>query len=345
MNMDIGLSSNAQSDFMAFLRAEGLLEMASVERAKMAARQSGQALVSVIPMLGLLEEEQVAQSLCSFLGLRRTPEEQIPHVPLELVGIKSDYFHAAGLILCDANDDAIEIATADPFDDEYARNIAYFTGRSVRLSVATPSVIQKAILRYCGDSSTDAGLDEQVHQATTSGDLEKLRDMASDAPIVRRLNQLLVHAVECGASDIHFEPAEQKLHVRFRIDGTLQLIDSFGLDQHLGLVSRIKVLSKLNIAEQRLPQDGRMRLPVRGKNIDFRVATAPTVSGESVVLRILDRKDVALDFSILGFSSDDQVQLRRCLQFRDGIVLVTGPTGSGKTTTLYAALTDRKSVV
>jgi general secretion pathway protein E len=180
--------------------------------------------------------------------------------------------------------------------------------------------------------------DIQFHDFA-SGDVERLRDIASEAPIIRLLNRLVTTAVERNASDIHIEPLEDHVRIRFRIDGALQVTEHLDRGLQLGLVSRVKILARLNIAEQRLPQDGRIRLAVRGRDIDFRISTSPTLHGESVVLRILDRKDIALDFAALGFPEDAISQLRKLISTPNGVILVTGPTGSGKTTTLHAALT------
>ena len=172
-----------------------------------------------------------------------------------------------------------------------------------------------------------------------SGDVERLRDVASEAPIIRLLNRLVAAAVERNASDIHIEPLEDQVRIRLRVDGALQVAELVDRSLQLGLVSRVKILARLNIAEQRLPQDGRIRLAVRGRDIDLRVSTSPTHQGESVVLRILDRKNVPLDFKALGFAAAACRQMQRHISSPNGIILVTGPTGSGKTTTLYAALT------
>jgi general secretion pathway protein E len=169
-------------------------------------------------------------------------------------------------------------------------------------------------------------------------DVERLKDLSSDAPVVRAVNALIGRAVESQASDIHIEPTEDSLKIRLRVDGALH--DEDPLPPHLkaAFVSRIKVMAGLNIAERRLPQDGRLRLAVRGHEIDLRVATSPTIHGESVVMRILDRSNLPLDFESLGFDPDTLARFLRVLRQPHGIVLVTGPTGSGKTTTLYASL-------
>jgi general secretion pathway protein E len=171
-------------------------------------------------------------------------------------------------------------------------------------------------------------------------DLDRLKDLISDAPVIRAVNRLIARAVELNASDIHVEPAEDRLSVRFRIDGVLQEEPNLPAAMRSPFVSRVKIMAGLNIAERRLPQDGRMRIPVRGNEIDLRVATAPSIHGESVVMRILDKSNIQLDFAALGFDEELVARLRQALQKPYGIVLVTGPTGSGKTTSLYAALAE-----
>jgi general secretion pathway protein E len=169
-------------------------------------------------------------------------------------------------------------------------------------------------------------------------DLDRLRDMASDAPVVRAVNSLIARAAEMRASDIHIEPTEDAVKVRFRVDGGLIEQEALPAHYKAALVSRIKVMAGLNIAERRLPQDGRIRQSVRGHEIDLRIATSPTIHGESVVMRLLDRSNLSLDFASLGFHGAVLERFVRTLGLPHGIVLVTGPTGSGKTTTLYAAL-------
>jgi general secretion pathway protein E len=169
-------------------------------------------------------------------------------------------------------------------------------------------------------------------------DSERLRDLASEAPVIRLLTRIMTNAVDLGASDIHFEPMDQGMQVRYRLDGILSTVENLELKTALAVTSRIKVLSKLNIAEKRIPQDGKMRIPVHGRQVDFRVATSPLVSGEAVVVRVLDRSKVDLDFDKLGFSHSAQNALTATIKNKNGIFLVTGPTGSGKTTTLYTAL-------
>jgi general secretion pathway protein E len=170
-------------------------------------------------------------------------------------------------------------------------------------------------------------------------DVERLKDLASEAPVVRWVNALIARAVETRASDIHIEPFEARVRVRYRIDGVLVEQDPAPMKMRAPIVSRIKIMARLNIAERRLPQDGRVKMVIRGKAIDLRVSTVPTLHGESLVMRILDRDAVALDFDALGFTGRERGQLEEVLDRPNGVFLVTGPTGSGKTTTLYAGLT------
>ncbi len=174
--------------------------------------------------------------------------------------------------------------------------------------------------------------------ARSEDDIEHLRDLASEAPVIRLVNLVIQRAVEQRASDIHIEPFENRLKVRYRIDGVLQEVESPPAASTAAVISRIKIMAKLNIAERRLPQDGRIMLRVQGKELDLRVSTVPTSFGESVVMRILDRESIVFDFHKLGFTDEFLPQFMKVLELPHGILLVTGPTGSGKTTTLYTAL-------
>ena len=176
------------------------------------------------------------------------------------------------------------------------------------------------------------------YRAEEEEDVDHLRDMASEAPVIRLVNLIITRAIERRASDIHFEPFEEQFRVRYRIDGVLHDVESPPKRFQAAIVSRVKIMAKLNIAERRLPQDGRIMLRVKGKEIDFRVSTIPTIHGESVVLRILEKSSILLDIEKLGFPRDTLEGFRALIQRPHGIILVTGPTGSGKTTTLYCAL-------
>ncbi|MEE8534852.1 MAG: ATPase, T2SS/T4P/T4SS family, partial [Kiloniellales bacterium] len=204
--------------------------------------------------------------------------------------------------------------------------------------------VESAIDRlYSRDGGGD-GDGESVEEVREAGDgaleqdVERLKDLASEAPVIRLVNNLITRAVEMRASDIHIEPFEARLRVRYRIDGVVREVESPAERYRAAIVSRIKIMAKLNIAERRLPQDGRIKLVIRGSPIDLRVVTMPTMHGESVIIRILDRGSIALDFATLGISGPNFDAFLGMLEHPNGILLVTGPTGSGKTTTLYASL-------
>jgi general secretion pathway protein E len=202
--------------------------------------------------------------------------------------------------------------------------------------IATLSEIDAALSTIGEFEGNNArGVDDQSHSG-----IEALRDLASDAPAIRLVQRLITLAVDRHASDIHLEPVESSFRVRFRLDGVLQDIETLPLTYASQVVSRVKVMAHLNIAERRLPQDGRLHTTVNGQGIDFRVATSPTLHGESLVLRILDRQQVELDFARLGFDVNQLEIMRSALRKPYGIILSTGPTGSGKTTTLYTALKE-----
>ena len=239
---------------------------------------------------------------------------------------------------------------ADPLD-EFAENaVRYIVGKPIVRSVATPTHIEAAFERLYGAPKDGAGVLADEIDSTdrdAADDVERLRDLASEAPVIRLVNSLVDGAVQARASDIHVESEEGGLCVRYRIDGVLQDVDRPPARLRAAIVSRIKIMARLNIAERRLAQDGRIRLAVRGREIDFRVSTTPTMYGESVVMRILDRSSIALDLKALGFDDDLLSTYHDVLRQPHGILLATGPTGSGKTTTLYASLTvlntrDRK---
>jgi general secretion pathway protein E len=215
------------------------------------------------------------------------------------------------------------------------------SGKEIITRVGIASEIENGIEKLLGGGRSQMGqIVESLGDDTAEDDVEHLRDLASEAPVIRLVNLLLQRAVEARASDIHIEPFENRLKVRYRIDGVLQEVEAPPSKSTAAVISRIKIMAKLNIAERRLPQDGRIMHRVQGKELDLRVSTIPTSHGESVVMRILDRESVVLDFDSLGFDDRSRAEFVKTLEMPHGIILVTGPTGSGKTTTLYTALSQ-----
>lgn len=288
--------------------------------------------------LGLLSEQVLAEQLSQFLDLPRWIEVEIA-APVEVVGLNTQFLKAHELVPLGIEEDRLLVACWDGLDDAAIRGLRFSTKLPVRTLIATRTQIRELLDRlYPEDIASmgdfaDAGRSEEA-------EFDRLKDLASDAPIIRLLQDLVSRAVVARASDIHIEPIDENVVVRYRQDGLLRQVAVHPLAVAAPLVSRVKVMAGLNIAERRLPQDGRIRVAVQGKEIDFRVATTPVLQGESVVLRILDRQDVALDFAALGFDDTLTSVIREAINRPFGIVLVTGPTGSGKTTTLYAALKE-----
>lgn len=321
--------------FLDFLESRGLIDNVAASRVAAAKSISAHTDDILILELGLLPEAKLADAEAEFLELARAHPENFPDMPLELEGIHHRFLSEKYLLPLGYDGQKLIIASARPFDVETLKGLSFFLGGPFEVRVATGSEVQAQLRRQFAGAVDESGpAESKVHE----GDVERLKDAARDQPIVKLLNRIVASAIAETASDIHIEPQDDVLRVRFRIDGALRVHENFPADNAAGLVSRIKILARLNIAEHRLPQDGRLRLAVRGREVDFRVSTTPIVNGESVALRILDRHELPLDFVSLGFSPDATAQLHRLSSLPNGIVLVTGPTGSGKTTTLYAAL-------
>ncbi len=331
----------------ARLLAQGKLERAALERAERARAESGERLDRVLTRLGLVGERDMAEAMAAELELPIAGVDDYPEAPV-LDGLLSVRFLKNSRILPLAEDEAgIALAMADPLDRFAIESVALRAERPVRPHVAVAAELENAQERLYsgGKTSIDQiaeALDE-TDEETTEADVERLRDLASEAPVIRIVNHLITKAVEARASDIHIEPFEAQLRVRYRIDGVLQDVDAPPARLRAAIISRIKIMAKLNIAEHRLPQDGRIKIVARGKEIDLRVSTLPALHGEGVVLRILDREGVVLDFDSLGFDDSTRGQFLELIERPTGIMLVTGPTGSGKTTTLYTSLTHLNS--
>ena len=250
-------------------------------------------------------------------------------------------------------DGALLVALADPLDIGLIDNLSHLTGRRIEPGVATAEDIRRALARHFGRQA-EAGADfldnlETPGLARCLGDTMTEQMNTGDAPIIKMVHSIIQDAVARRASDIHFEPLEKRFRIRYRIDGVLLEVSSPPKQLQPAVISRLKIMADISIAEKRVPQDGRIRLVCDGRDLDLRVATLPTAHGESVVIRILDRQGMLLGLPELGLRPDDQRQLERLIAAPDGLVLVTGPTGSGKTTTLYACLqhlnqTDRKII-
>ena len=338
---------NGAADIESVLTGRGLLSGPALERVRRLEAESGERIDLIAAKLGLISDRDLAQAYASVLGSPVLARTDFPAAPVAPDRLQPAFLKRARIIPLAESDTAIVVGMADPLDDAVAGAVEFAVGKPVERRAAAPSDIDAAFERLYAEGRS--AIDRMYDAAGDRGDndresdLERLRDLASEAPVIRLVNTMITRAVEMSASDIHLESAENELRARYRVDGVLREVESPPGRLRSAVISRVKIMAKLNIDERRLPQDARIRLAVRGKEIDFRVSTTPAIHGESVVLRILDRGSLALDFAALGFDDDQLRKFLETLMRPHGIVLVTGPTGSGKTTTLYAALTRLNS--
>ncbi len=301
-------------------------------------------LGSVLVKLGLISERDMAEALSTHYELPLVKASEYPDIPLLEKSISHRFLRDSHTLPIAEKEDAITLAMADPMDQYIVAAIQLASGKRVVPRVGVPSDIESAYERLYGGGKSAMGQIVESLSATDElvdeDDIEHLKDLASEAPVIRLVNLMITRAVDGRASDIHIEPFENRLKVRYRVDGVMREVESPPARLSAAVISRVKIMSKLNIAERRLPQDGRIQLRVQGKEIDLRVSTVPTMYGESVVMRILDKASVSRDFDSLGFSADTLRRFLDVLMMPHGIILVTGPTGSGKTTTLYTALEE-----
>jgi len=325
----------APQTLLAALQSDTGLDSAAIQRAAQISETTGERLELILSRLGLVSDEQIAQLHVSLTGHARADMAKavVNREMLDILG--AGFCRRMALVPLGEGGDAQEVALVDPADAMTVHMIALKLGRPVGPRVATHTEIEAALDR--AELETDAtDLDEAA--AASIADLERLKEVASEAPVIRRVTQIIRTAAEEGASDIHLEPTPQGLNLRYRIDGALRAAECPPAHLSAAIISRLKIMARLDIAENRKPQDGRIKTVVAGRELDMRVATTPTLDGEGVVIRLLDRSGLVLDFTGLGFDERAETDVRKLITAPHGIVLVTGPTGSGKTTTLYAAL-------
>lgn len=341
------LASSGDQRLADALLSTGASDIRALDRARSVAADSGQLLHAVLLQLGLVSEGGLASAYASILEraiIGPTELEQIDE-PLFSDRLSSRFLKQARALPINQHERTLRLVMANPFDDYSAAAIRLATGCEVIRDVATGADLEAALNRLYpeDDESEDTDRSHTNHDPAEE-DADRLKDLASEAPIIRLVNQIIFRAVETRASDIHIEPFEDRLAVRYRYDGVLHEVDNQPPRTTAALISRIKIMAKLDIAERRLPQDGRIKLAVRGQEVDFRVSTVPCLHGEIAVLRVLDRTTVSFDYARLGLAPEIVASFRDALELPNGIVLVTGPTGSGKTTTLYTGLSGINAV-
>jgi type IV pilus assembly protein PilB len=311
--------------------------------------RTGKPLSQVIIDFGLVSEEQLLRAVAEHLNLEYLSLEDIDIDKAVLRIMPSSVARMYSAVPVAIAGNTVTVAVMDPYNPQLVGELSFILGKDVQLAVAPSKQIESTILRFFGEESeslkdvledmeSQLASAEVVETATKTGGTAALEELASQAPIVRFVNLILFQAIQDRASDIHFEPFEDEFKIRYRVDGALYEMAPPPKHLALPVISRIKVMSNLNIAERRLPQDGRIQLNIAGKQVDLRVSTLPTQYGESVVLRVLDRTVVNLSLESLGMPNDIFEQTTEVIKAPNGIFIVTGPTGSGKTTTLYSCL-------
>ena len=324
------------------------LELLRSEQSQRPNELLGQIAIS----MNMVTEEQVTQALAEQFGLQVVNVSDLTIPPETLQLMTEPMAKLYRIIPLNFRNDVLTIATAEPQKITVLDELRNFLGYQIRTVVTTPKEIEVALERYYatdqGESvesiiqgmENDKEFQDMVDQAENSEDLTSAEALAESAPVRKLLNMVFLLGIKDHASDLHFEPFEDEFKIRIKADGTLY--EMVPPPRHLAsaITTRIKVLANLDIAEKRLPQDGRIRLMVAGNPVDFRVSVLPTMFGESVVCRILDKSVISLDLNNVGMSQDLIRRFREVIELPNGIILVTGPTGSGKTTTLYAALSE-----
>jgi len=324
-----------------------LITQSQLDQALAHQRIEGGRIGSILTKLGFVKEDDVAQCLGRKYGIPYTPldAEEIDPAVTRLIppGIAQKHL----VIPMSKVGSTLTMAMADPTNVFAVDDIKFMTGLNVKLMIATESSIRRAIDRFYDASESlqtvmasmeDAGMEVMDEPEDLNPNLGELKQAVEEAPIVKLVNLMLAEAIKRGASDIHVEPYERVFRIRFRIDGVLYEVMTPPMSMKSAITSRLKIMADLDISERRLPQDGRMKVKFKGREVDFRVSTLPTLFGEKVVMRLLDKSQLTLDMSKLGFEPQALAAFEEAIQAPYGMILVTGPTGSGKTTTLYSAL-------
>ncbi len=333
-----------QAQFGQILLERGRIDAEALQRALQSQKEApGLRIGELLARMGLIGSRDIAETLAAQTGKPLASAIDFPAFPL-FEDVLSPRFLRETLSLPLADDgQRLVVAMADPANEYAVEALRISTGREVDIRIAAREDIEAAFERLFGAGRSAMGqIVDDIESVNThdfdGDDVQHLKDQASEAPVIRLVGLIIRKALETRASDIHIEPFENRLIVRYRIDGVMHEVESPPRRLSAAMISRVKIMASLDIAERRLPQDGRIKLRMQGKEIDLRVSTVPTMHGESVVMRILDKGGVPLNFESLGFEPDLLEKFTELLLRPHGILLVTGPTGSGKTTTLYTAL-------
>jgi type IV pilus assembly protein PilB len=354
--MSATLDSHAiSSPLLDLIRSQGMLDDLQLDEVKEEHHRSGKSISEILQDFSLIDLDMQLQMIANHLGTEVVDLSQRELTPEILSAIPADAARMYKCLPIAVTDSSVHIALADPLDPTIADQLAYVIRKEIVPVVADPAAIETAVSKYYGDAQSsvadiikELGQDNEIArvaaEAAASGATDDLTNLANETPIIRFVSLVLFQAIQDRASDIHFEPFEDEFKIRYRVDGALYEMSPPPKHLALPVISRLKVMSGLDISERRLPQDGRISMQIAGRGIDLRVSTLPTQFGESVVLRVLDRAAVNLDIKTLGFPKNVYDYVSEAILQPNGIIVVTGPTGSGKTTTLYSCLRTINSI-
>lgn len=328
-----------------FLREQRLIEPAQLDELNEEHKATGKPLADVVVDLGIIEKSELLRRIADHLGYDYLHDLPVQFPGEAIAAVTGKLARDYGVMPLQADEQNIDLLVTDPFNTQAVDDLTFALGRHVRLFFADPDKVDVQIAQHYGED--EESIDDLL-QEINAGNLASvesrelserdIESMAEQTPIIRFVNLVIGQAIRDKASDIHFEPFEHEFKIRYRIDGALYEMAPPPKTLALPIISRIKVLASLNIAERRIPQDGRIKITIGGRQVDLRVSSLPTQFGESVVLRVLDQSAVQLDITQLGMPEDVFEGVQEIIRRPNGIFIVTGPTGSGKTTTLYSAL-------
>jgi type IV pilus assembly protein PilB len=341
------MADEINSPLLSLIHGQGLIDDLQYEEVAGELQRNATPVIQILQDFGIMKLDDILHVEANALGTEvvSLKEREVPPEVLQLIPAKVAQMYKCLPVAVDGG--VLKVALADPLDPAKADEINFTTKRDVQIVVADPAEIQRAIERYYGAEESESfseilkelGDDRLAREVTDAGDDARAAEaLANEVPIVRFVNLVLQQAVIDRASDIHFEPFETEFRIRYRVDGALYEMAPPPKHLALPVASRIKIMANLNISEMRLPQDGRININIGGKQVDLRVSTLPTAFGESIVLRVLDRSSVNLEVESLGFPKYVYDFVTEVIQRPNGIFVVTGPTGCGKTTTLYSCL-------
>src|SRR6266516_504829 len=334
---------------LALIQEQGLVDDLQLEEVLQEHTRSGKPVIQLLQDFGLLDLETILQIMASHLGTEVVELRELELTPEILQTVPATAARMHQCLPVAMHGSSVRVALSDPLNSAAIDELGYLTGKEIQVVVAEPAQIEKAINKYYGEESesisdilkelgADADIAKEVAEAASGDGATDLENLANETPIIKFVNLVLYQAVQDRASDIHFEPFEDEFKIRYRVDGALYEMTPPPKHLALPVTSRIKVMANLDIAERRMPQDGRIALTLAGRQIDMRVSTLPTQFGESVVLRVLDRSAVNMELESLGFPRFIYDHVVQTVQQPNGIFINTGPTGCGKTTTLYSCL-------